>query len=219
MHRRTAVAAGVLVALLWGTPVWAQTGLDPTLSVQTLLVVTVLLSVCLVVLCAITLWQSHRAYLDTVRLHQTLTEAHQTFLSRALTLLRDTAAGPSARRRSPAASSERDTARSRGPAAPTGRATAMPIPAPGAGVGRPQQKTNGDAPAALAELNDVEFAVLEKLAADPAFFTQHPLHMFGADQYTIDGLLRRGLAKLDALGRPTVQAEVQTALRSWLPRN
>lgn len=165
---------------------------DSALSAtQALLTITALLSVSLLIVAIFSLWQSHRMYLDTVRLHQTLTDAHQTFLTRVL-----------------------PTTASRPPQ--TSGAMVQVVPPVSDQPVRTDAVSRADEGNMLDGLSDVEWAILEKLAADPAYFTQHSIQSFGGSQATIDGLLRRGAARLDGLGRPAVPNEVQTALRARL---
>ncbi len=207
------IGLGGLLTSTVVAPAWAQAEASAALPMQTLLVVAVLLSVCLLVVSSFALWQSHRTYVETVRLHQRIAEDHQTFLARALQLRPaprsdgHSLAGQVLEPTEVQTRAPGDRASS-GPPADRVRA---PVP--------PASPVSEDPGASLADLNDVEFAVLEKLASDPGFFTSHPLHVFGADQRTIDGLLHRGLAARDGLGRPSVPREVQAAMKAWLPRN
>ena len=177
----------------------AQQAAPSVVPLQALLAIAGLLCSALLVVSLFTLWQSHRTYLETVRLQQTIAEAHQTFLSQALQ----------------AAALPRPAVTRPAPAPPPRAAPAPPAPAPPAPAPAPAPEGTGTWAERFGELADVEFAVLEKLAVDPGFFTRHSLDEFGASQLTIDTLLYEGFAKLDGLGRATVPNDVQAALRTW----
>lgn len=209
MRNATLVVVLVASAVAGAQPAFAQAGGDAVLSTQTLLVVAAILSASLLVIAGFSLWQSHRFYLETVNLHRDLTAAHQALLDRVLILLRDGRGGPSRTgSRPPASASEQ-------PVAPA-QESPRPSPPPPAPVVLPAEPAGRRT---LTGLSDVEYAVLEKLAQDPAFFELHPLESFGASRLTVSALMHRGLVRLDGLGRHAVPDEVQAALRARFPRN
>ncbi|GAB4330758.1 MAG: hypothetical protein Kow0099_01520 [Candidatus Abyssubacteria bacterium] len=224
------VAALCLVALSPATA-FAQT-LDTVAAQATpLLVITFLLSVCILAISGFTLWQSHRYYLDTARLSReitaTTTELHQKIVE-LIYNLKDFLAHESEmvrlRERRPGKPQPPLSSKNVDKIAESITETENKIKALEKTLGRLNEQLNfnfqgSDLPQKLSALSDIEYAVLLKLSQDPRFFEKHSFTSFGATPKVLDSLLSRQLITFDRDGRAEVPLEVASALKYFPPDN
>jgi len=222
-----------MVFLLVPLSVSAQTGsnADYVNIATSLLVVSFVLCVCILIVSGFTLWQSHRYYLDTVRLSReithTTTELHQKIME-LIYSLKDFLAHESKLAKTRA----RGTAKSQSHEA-SGRVTRIvdsisetedKIKALEKTLGRLNEQlslkfSTNDLSRKISALSDIEYAVLFKLSQDPRFFEKNSFSNFGATPKVLDSLLSRQLIVFDKDGRAEVPKEVAVALRQTTPKN
>ena len=209
----------------------AAQGID-TIDISTpLLVVSFLLSVCILAVSGFTLWQSHRYYLDASRLSReitaTVTELHQKVLE-LIYSLKDFLAHESELARM----GELRASGSRPRSAP-GKVdkiaesisdTETKIKALERTLNRLNEQLSLDfrsdnVTIKLSALSDVEYAVLTKLSQDPRFFEEHSFTSFGATPRVLDSLLSRQLIVFNKDGKAEVPREVAVALKHFAPEN
>jgi len=202
----------------------AAQGAETTSLAMSFLVISFLLSVCILVVCGFSLWQSHRYYLDTVRLSReisaTTTELHQKMVE-LIYNLKDFLAYESEvvrtnerRSRKPdshAASKKVDKI------VESISETENKIKVLERTLGKLHEQLDlnfhpDDVTRKLSALGDIEYAVLLKLSQDPGFFEKHSFTSFGATPKVLDALLSRQLIVFDKDGKAEVPREVAVAL-------
>jgi hypothetical protein len=229
MHLGKSFSALLLLFFFWPHEAYAQSAGAENVSTS-LLVIAFLLSLCILVISGFTLWQSHRYYLDTVRLSReitnTTTELHHKVVELIYSLKEFLAY-------------EADVTAQRG------RSPRTPKRAPTKQVDRivedisdtenkirALEKTLGklneqfslnfqsnSISRKLSGLNDIEFAVLLKLSQDPKFFEKNSFTSFGATPKILDSLLSRQLIVFNADGKAEVPKDVALALKYSSPEN
>lgn len=225
---------GVLATFLTILPLsatFAQT-MESSDSSSSLLVISFLLSVCILAISGFTLWQSHRYYLDTVRLSReitaTTTELHHKVVE-LIYNLKDFLAHESdvARLRQRRSSKTQSKTESRNVSriVESISETETKIKALEKTLGRLNEQLSfnfqagGDVSRKLSSLGDIEFAVLQKLAQDPRFFEKNTFTSFGATPKVLDSLLSRQLVVFNMDGKAEVPKEVVSALKNFTPKN
>jgi hypothetical protein len=197
---------------------------DTTSLAVSFLVISFLLSVCILVVCGFSLWQSHRYYLDTVRLSRditvTTTELHQKMVE-LIYNLKDFLAHESdvvrtKERRSKQSDSHAASKRVNKIVESIGE-TENKIRALEKTLGKLHEQLDlnfhpDDVNRKLSALGDIEYAVLLKLSQDPGFFEKHSFTSFGATPKVLDSLLSRQLIVFDKDGKAEVPKEVAAAL-------
>lgn len=195
-----------------------------------LLVVSFVLCICILLVSGFTLWQSHRYYLDTVRLSREITSAvtelHQKVVELIYSLkdffAHESDVSKKGRRGIPSQSSEA-----------TGRIgkivesigeTEAKIKTLEKTLGRLNEQLNidfagNDISRKISALNDIEYAVLFKISQDPKFFEKNSFSSFGATPKILDFLLSRQLIVFDKDGKAEVPKDVAIALRHAAPKN
>lgn len=202
-----------------------------------LLVISFVLCVCVLAVSGFSLWQSHRFYMDSVRLGReitaTATELHQKVVDLIFNL-RDSLARetevtakrerpPSRRQLQLKEVSEESSARV-GKIAKSISHTEEKIKALEKTLSKlhTQLSSNvqpGDLSHKISALSDIEYAVLFKLSQDARFFEQQSFSGFGATPKVLDSLLSRQLIVFDKDGKAEVPREVASALRHSTPEN
>ncbi|NQU07453.1 MAG: hypothetical protein HQ583_02745 [Candidatus Abyssubacteria bacterium] len=201
-----------------------------------LLVISFVLCVCILAVSGFSLWQSHRFYMDSVRLGReitaTATELHQKVVDLIFNL-RDSLARetevtakrerPPSRRQLLEEVSEESSDRA-GKIAESISHTEEKIKALEKTLSKlhTQLSSNvqpGDLSHKLSALSDIEYAVLFKLSQDSRFFEQQSFSGFGATPKVLDSLLSRQLIVFDKDGKAEVPREVASALRHSSPEN
>lgn len=200
-----------------------------------LLVISFVLCVCILAVSGFSLWQSHRFYMDSVRLGReiaaTATELHQKVVDLVFNL-RDSLARetevtairerpPSRRQLQEVSEESSDRA---GKIAESIGHTEKKIKALEKTLSKlhTQLSSNaqpGDLSHKLSALSDIEYAVLFKLSQDARFFEQQSFSGFGATPKVLDSLLSRQLIVFDKDGKAEVPKEVVSALRHSTPEN
>jgi hypothetical protein len=232
---RTAFLAAVLLAgvliSMFPSVVSAEEG-DAANLATSLLVISFLLSLCILLVSGFTLWQSHRYYLDTVRLSReitaTVTEMQQKVLD-IIYQIRTSSPRESPKPREPETRSRKPRLREPTPErvskiAESISETEQKIRSLEKTLSALNQQFSsnlqpGDLSRKLAALSDVEYAVLLKLAQDPKFFEKNSFTSFGATPRVLDSLLSRQLIVFDKDGKAEVPGEVSSALRYATPEN
>lgn len=188
-----------------------------------LLVVSFLLSVCILAISGFTLWQSHRYYLDTVRLSReitgTTTELHQKIVE-LIYSLKDFLAHESEmvtlRDRRSKKNVPHEPMKDVEKIVEDINETESKIRALEQTLSKLNEQLSFNFSNALsrklAALNDIEYAVLLKLSQDPKFFEKHSFTSFGATPKVLDSLLSRQLIVFDSDGKAEVPKEVAIAL-------
>ena len=197
---------------------------DTTSLAMSFLVISFLLSVCILVVCGFSLWQSHRYYLDTVRLSREITETTTELHHKMVELiynLKDFFAHESdvvrAKERSSPKSDSQAASKKVNKIAESISETENRIKSLEKTLGRLHEQLDlnfhaSDVNRKLSALSDIEYAVLLKLSQDPSFFEQHSFTSFGATPKVLDSLLSRQLIVFDKDGKAEVPSEVAVAL-------
>jgi len=214
----------VLILTVFSTAADAAEGTDTTSLAMSFLVISFLLSVCILVVCGFSLWQSHRYYLDTVRLSReitaTTTELHQKMVE-LIYNLKDFLAHESEvariRGRRPAKSNSHTELKKVNEIVESISATESKIKALEKTLGKLHEQLDlnfhaDDVNRKLSALSDIEYAVLLKLSQDPGFFEKHSFTSFGATPKVLDSLLSRQLIVFDKDGKAEVPREVAMTL-------
>lgn len=221
----------VFFMFLVSASAWAAQDADSASIATTLLVISFVLCFCILAVSGFTLWQSHRYYLDTVRLSReitaTTTELHQKVVDLIFNL-KDFLAHESEMvqtrtRRTSRAESEEASDRV-GKIVNSISDTENKIRALEETLDKLNDQLNfnfhpGDLPQKIATLTDIEFAVLFKLSQDPKFFEMQSFSSFGATPKVLDSLLSRQLIVFDVDGKAEVPQDVAVALRRSAPGN
>ena len=232
--RRLDFAPAVLAAafvLIVSTSATAATDAEAVDSATSLLAISFVLCVCILAVSGFSLWQSHKYYIDTVRLSRettvTTAELHQKVVDMIFDLKgflvhESKAAAAPARRRTKAKSV--DTAERVGKIAASIDDTESKIKELEETLDKLNEQLNftfhpAGLPQKIAALNDIEFAVLFKLSQDPRFFERQSFSSFGATPKVLDSLLSSQLIVFDMDGKAGVPQEVATALRHSTPDN
>lgn len=196
-----------------------------------LLVISFVLCVCILAVSGFSLWQSHRYYLDTVRLSReitaTTTELHHKVLELIFSL-KDFLAhesemvqyrGRRADDTGPQEASERvdkivdsinDT---------ENKIKALEKTLKKLNDQLSSNVKTGGISQKISTLSDIEYAVLFKLSQDPRFFEKQSFSSFGATPKVLDSLLSRQLIVFDRDGKAKVPTDVATAIRHASPEN
>ncbi len=225
-----AILLALVVTLVPCSAASAQVA-DQTNLATSLLLVSFLLSVCILVVSGFTLWQSHRYYLDTVRLSReitaTTTELHRKVVELIYDLkdflAHETEVARVRDRRSTRPQSEASS-RNVNRIVDSITETENKIKALEKTLGRLNEQLNfnfqgPDVSRKLSALSDIEYAVLLKLSQDPRFFEKHSFTSFGATPKVLDSLLSRQLIVFDKEGKAEVPREVASALKHSAPEN
>lgn len=232
--RRQGFASVVLalaLVLVVSTSASAAIGAEAVDSATSLLVISFVLCVCILAVSGFSLWQSHKYYIDTVRLSReitvTTTELHQkvvdlVFDLKGFIVHKSNAASAPTRR--PTKAKSVDAAERVGKIAESIDDTENKIKELEETLDRLNEQLNftfqpSGLPQKIAALNDIEFAVLFKLSQDPRFFERQSFSSFGATPKVLDSLLSRQLIVFDMEGKAGVPQEVATALRHSTPEN
>jgi hypothetical protein len=194
------------------------------------LVIAFLFSVCILVISGFTLWQSHRYYLDTVKLSReithTTTELHHKIVELIYSLKEFLAyeadANAQNERRQP--KSSKRSPKQIDKIVEDITDTENKIRALEQTLGRLNEQLSfnfqpNSISRKLSGLNDIEYAVLLKLAQDPKFFEKNSFTSFGATPKILDSLLSRRLIVFNADGKAEVPKEVVVALKYSSPGN
>ena len=199
---------------------------------SSLLVVSFVLCICILAVSGFSLWQSHRHYLDTVRLsHEitaTTTELHHKVIELIFSL-KSFLGHESETVQEP----EIPDAGAAGPEKVSESATNIAKNISDTEekireLGETLEKLNdqlsfdsrsGGVSQKISALSDIEYAVLFKLSQDPRFFEQQSFSSFGASPKILDSLLSRQLIVFDRDGKAKVPGEVATAIRHSAPEN
>ena len=226
-------SAGLAAALVLFVSTAASAAIDAEAvgSATSLLVISFVLCVCILAVSGFSLWQSHKYYIDTVRLGReitmTTTELHQKVVDLIFNLKDFLAHESEMVRPRPRRATK---AKSREPAervekiADSISDTESKIKA----LEETLDKLNNqlslnfqpvDLSQKITALNDIEFAVLFKLSQDPKFFERQSFSSFGATPKVLDSLLSRQLIVFDMDGKAGVPQEVAVALRHSTPEN
>ncbi len=196
-----------------------------------LLVVSFVLCICILLVSGFTLWQSHRYYLDTVRLSREITSAVTELHQKVVELiysLKDFFAhesGSSKMRGRPGGASPSSEAPAKiGRIVESIGETEAKIKALEKTLGRLNEQLNmdfvgTDISRKISALNDIEYAVLFKISQDPKFFEKNSFSSFGATPKILDFLLSRQLIVFDKDGKAEVPKDVAIALRHSAPKN
>lgn len=230
--KKAAVLFGIPILLAFVLPsaAIAQAAETEHVSVS-LLVIAFLFSVCILVISGFTLWQSHRYYLDTVRLSReitnTTTELHHKVVELIYSLKDFLAYEQDAgrqRERRKTKSSQRPSAKQADKIVEDITDTENKIRALEKTLGKLNEQLSFNFHSSsisrkLSGLNDVEYAVLLKLWQDPKFFEKNSFTSFGATPKVLDSLLSRQLIVFNADGKAQVPREVALALRYSSPEN
>ena len=220
-----------LITMLFPHSAAAETSADTINVAMSLLVISFVLCVCILVVSGFTLWQSHRYYLDTVRLSReitaTTTELHQKIVE-LIYNLKDFLAHESelaeTRGRRITKSQSREASGRVSKIVDSISETENKIMALEKTLGRLNEQLSFNFPSPdvtqkLSALSDTEYAVLFKLSQDPKFFEKNSFSGFGATPKVLDSLLSRQLIVFDKDGRAEVPREVALALRHTPPGN
>ncbi len=221
----------ILAFFLISAPAYAAQTAESMNIATSLLVISFVLCVCMLVVSGFTLWQSHRYYLDTVRLSReitaTTTELHHKVVDLIFNL-KDFLAHESemvqsrTRRTSKAKSAE--TSDRVGKIVSSISSTENKIRALEKTLDKLNRQLSfnfqpADISQQLADLSDIEYAVLFKLSQDPRFFEEQSFSSFGATPKVLDSLLSRQLIIFDKDGKAKVPNEVAVSIRHTLPEN
>ena len=227
------LCVSLVIFMLAPSSAFAQAGpnADYINIATSLLIVSFVLCVCILIVSGFTLWQSHRYYLDTVRLSReithTTTELHQKIVE-LIYSLKDFLAHESQL----AKTRVRGITKSQSQEA-SGRVTKIvdsitetedKIKALEKTLGRLNEQlsfkfSGNDLSRKISALSDIEYAVLFKLSQDPRFFEKNSFSNFGATPKVLDSLLSRQLIIFDKDGRAQVPKEVAAALTQNAPKN
>jgi hypothetical protein len=212
------------------TLAYAQDNTAEHVSIS-LLVIAFLFSVCILVISGFTLWQSHRYYLDTVRLSReitsTTTELHHKVVELIYNLkdfLAYEADAGRQRERRQVKSVSRPPAKQVDKIVEDITDTENKIRALEKTLGKLNEQLSFNFPSnsitrKLSGLSDIEYAVLLKLSQDPKFFEKNSFTSFGATPKILDSLLSRQLIIFNSDGKAEVPKEVALALRYASPEN
>lgn len=225
------VIALAIISILALPSVAAAQESDAANLATSLLVISFLLSVCILAVSGFSLWQSHRYYLDTVRLSREITSAMTDLHQKVIELIYRPEA-PLPRKPKPAVAPEIPPKRPQ-PPEPTENASKIAD-----SIKQTEKKIKvlektlstlnqqfssslqpNDVTRRLTALSDVEYAVLLKLVQDPRFFEKHSFTSFGATPKVLDSLLSRQLIVFDRDGKAEVPQEVAAALKYTTPDN
>jgi hypothetical protein len=199
---------------------------------SSLLVVSFVLCICILAVSGFSLWQSHRYYLDTVRLSReitaTTTELHHKIIELIFSLksllAHESERVPEGESPDAGETVSEEVAGSLGDIAGNISETEEKI----RGLEKTLQKLNDQIsfdsrPEGISQkisaLSDIEYAVLFKLSQDPRFFEHQSFSSFGASPKILDSLLSRQLIIFDRDGKAKVPGEVATAIRRSAPEN
>ncbi|RJP18521.1 MAG: hypothetical protein C4520_14335 [Candidatus Abyssobacteria bacterium SURF_5] len=220
---------GILLFFLFPPDAFAQVDGAQNVSIS-LLVIAFLFSVCILVISGFTLWQSHRYYLDTVRLSReitnTTTELHHKVVELIYSLKeyfsQDVDMGAQRERRQQ--KSRRTPSRQVDKIVEDIADTENKIRALEKTLGKLNEQlsfnfSSGSISRTLSGLSDIEYAVLLKLSQDPKFFEKNSFTSFGATPKVLDSLLSRQLIVFNSEGKAEVPREVVLALKYSLPGN
>jgi len=219
------------MVLVFSNPALAAEDAVGADTATTLLAISFVLCVCILAISGFTLWQSHRHYLDTVRLSReitaTTTELHQKVVDLIFNLkdflAHESRMAQSGTRRTTKAQSREATDRV-DKIVTSISDTESKIKALEETLDKLNEQLSfnfqpADLSQKIATLNDIEFAVLFKLSQDPKFFEKHSFSSFGATPKVIDSLLSRHLIVFDLDGKAEVPQDVALALRHSGPEN
>jgi len=228
--QRKVLALLFFLSVLLPCVAYAQ-GADLEQASTSLLVIAFLFSMCILVISGFTLWQSHRYYLDSVKLSREITSSATELHHKVIELIfslkdflaYETDANAQRERRQPKSSK-------RPPGKPVDKIveditdTENKIRALEKTLGKLNEQLSFNFPSnsisrKLSGLNDIEFAVLLKLSQDPKFFEKNSFTSFGATPKVLDALLSRQLITFNADGKAEVPKEVAVALRYSSPGN
>jgi len=196
-----------------------------------LLVISFLLSVCILAVSGFSLWQSHRYYLDTVRLSREITSAMTELHQKVIELIyRPKAPLPPEPKpaEAPAIRPEKpqppDPSEKVSKIADSIKQTEEKIKVLEKTLCTLNQQFSSnlqpkDVTRQITALSDMEYAVLLKLVQDPRFFEKHSFTSFGATPKVLDSLLSRQLIVFDRDGKAEVPQEVAAALKYKTPDN
>ena len=219
------------MVLVFSNPALAAEDAVGADTATTLLAISFVLCVCILAVSGFTLWQSHRHYLDTVRLSReitaTTTELHQKVVDLIFNLkdflAHESRMAQSGTRHTTEAQSREATDRvDKIVTSISDTESKIRVLEETLDKLNEQLSFNfqpADLSQKIATLNDIEFAVLFKLSQDPKFFEKHSFSSFGATPKVIDSLLSRQLIVFDLDGKAEVPQDVALALRHSGPEN
>jgi hypothetical protein len=219
------------ILALVSVPAEAAADADATYLATPLLVVSFVLCVCILVVSGFTLWQSHRYYLDTVRLSREITSTTTELHGKVIELiysLKDFLAHESelvkTRGHRTTKSQTQETSGRISRIVDSISETENKIKALEKTLGRLNDQLSfnfsaTDVSRKISALGDIEYAVLFKLLQDPNFFEKNSFSSFGATPKVLDSLLSRQLVVFDKDGKAKVPKEVAIALRQSEPKN
>jgi hypothetical protein len=225
------VALALALALFVSTAASAAIDADAVSGATSLLVISFVLCVCILAVSGFSLWQSHRYYIDTVRLSREITVTNTELHEKVIDLifnLKDFLAHESemvrTRTRRTTKAKSREATERVGKIADGISDTEGKIRALEETLDKLNSQLNlnfqpVDLSHKIAALNDIEFAVLFKLSQDPRFFERQSFSSFGATPKVLDSLLSRQLIIFDMEGKAGVPQEVAVALRHSTPEN
>ncbi len=231
--RQALVSAGTAIALILFVSTAAHAaiagaGADIATS---LLVISFVLCVCVLAVSGFSLWQSHKYYLDAVRLSReitvTTTDLHQKVVDLIFNL-KDFLAHESemirTRTRRTTKAKSREASERVGKIVDSISDTESKIQALEQTLNKLNSQLNlnfqpVDLSHKISALNDIEFAVLFKLSQDPKFFEKPSFSSFGAPPKVLDSLLSRQLIIFDMDVKAGVPQDVAVALRHSSPGN
>lgn len=225
--RQIMVSAGTAIALLLFVSTTAHAAIagDGADIATSLLVISFVLCVCVLAVSGFSLWQSHKFYIDTVRLSREITisttDLHQKVVDLIFNLkdflAHETEMVRTRTRRTTKAKSREATERV-GKIVDSISDTESKIQALEQTLNKLNSQLNFnfqpvDLSNKISALNDIEFAVLFKLSQDPKFFEKQSFSSFGATPKVLDSLLSRQLIIFDMDGKAGVPQDVAVALR------
>lgn len=238
--RRILLRACVVVIFLAVAPILSLPSVaiaqdsDAANLATSLLVISFLLSVCILVVSGFSLWQSHKYYLDTVRLSQEITGAMTELHQKVLELIYSQKTSPPHDHKPvPAVQTPPARPHKSEPSQPRENADRVAD-----SIKKTEEKIRSlektlstlnrqfspnlqpnNVTRRLTALSDVEYAVLLKLVQDPRFFEKHSFTSFGATPKVLDSLLSRQLIVFNRDGKAEVPKEVAAALKYTTPDN
>jgi hypothetical protein len=230
-HRNFNRGIGLLpVFLFFGSPRAYAQGFGAESVSTSLLLIAFLFSICILVIAGFTLWQSHRYYLDTVRLSREITssttELHHKVVELMYNLKEFLAfeADMSTQSERRGQKMRRSSYKKADKIVDNITDTENKIRALEKTLGRLNEQLSfnfqsNSIARKLSGLSDIEFAVLLKLSQDPKFFEKNSFTSFGATPKVLDSLLSRQLIIFNADGKAEVPKEVAVALKYSSPGN
>jgi hypothetical protein len=218
------------VFLFFGSPRAYAQGLGAESVSTSLLLIAFLFSICILVIAGFTLWQSHRYYLDTVRLSREITNSTTELHHKVVELIYnlkeflafEADLATQGERRSQ--KMKRTSYKKVDKIVDDITDTENKIRALEKTLGRLNEQLSFNFPSnsisrKLSGLSDIEFAVLLKLSQDPKFFEKNSFTSFGATPKVLDSLLSRQLIIFNADGKAEVPKEVAVAIKYSSPGN